>query len=83
MAVLGQLFSEGAQAAKGGDVETARRTIESAERVISNKIPNDHERERLLHGCQRVRAHLGADGAGDVAVAAEYLTAMEASLREE
>jgi hypothetical protein len=82
-AVLGQLLSAGQQAAEDGDTETALSTVESAERVISNKVPNEHERKRLLHGCQRVRAHLGPDGTGDGAVAAEYLAAMERQVGEE
>ena len=51
-AVLTQLFAEGQDALAADDQETAIRTVTTAEGAF---------RDRLLHGCRRVRRLLGDD----------------------
>ncbi len=54
-AVLTQLFAEGRNALAADDRETAVRTVTTAETVVTNKLPEGAFRDRLLHGCERVR----------------------------
>lgn len=98
LAVLAQLFDEGQEALAGGDVDTARETLASAEAVATNKLPEGDLRGQLLHGCAQARALLdpetgGGDDEGDGPggkgadgvepdAAAEYLAAMERRLPE-
>lgn len=60
-AVLTQLFAEGQNALAADDQETAIRTVTTAETVATNKLPEGAFRDRLLHGCGRVRRLLGDD----------------------
>ena len=75
--VLTQLFAEGQQALEADDIDTCRQTIESAEDVATNKLPEGELRDRVLHGCERVRTLLDADGDADADAAGEFLAAME------
>ncbi len=98
-AVLTQLFAEGQDALAADDRETAVRTVTTAETVATNKLPEGAFRDRLLHGCERVRRLLETDAdheppevadspdtetTGDRAdAAAAYLTAMEQRVADE
>lgn len=65
-AVLAQLFAEGRDALRAEDRETAVETVTTAETVATNKLPEGTFRDRLLHGCERVRRLLApADSDGD------------------
>jgi hypothetical protein len=87
-AVLAQLFAEGREALAADDRGTAIETVTTAETVATNKLPEGALRDRLLHGCGRVRRLLDAgvgasredgdppDGERTDAAAA-YLAAME------
>ncbi len=88
--VLGQLLAESRAALTDGDTATARGAMDTVERVARNKLPESPLRERLLHGCQRVRALIGdrdgddgGDEHDDVQAADEYLAAMERRLPPE
>lgn len=76
-AVLKQLFAEARTALAAGDVAVARSAVESAETVVANKLPAGDRRERLRHGCRRVRGTIEEPGT-DAAEA--YLAAMERRL---
>jgi len=54
-AVLAQLFAEGRASLRAGDRETAVETVTTAEAVATNELPEGAFRDRLLHGCERVR----------------------------
>jgi hypothetical protein len=75
--VLAQVFAGGQEALERGDVESCRQIIESAEAVISNKLPAGQRKERLRFGCERARAGLND---GETELAEEYLAAMERRL---
>lgn len=60
-AVLTQLFAEGQDALAADDRETAMQTVTTAETVATNKVPEGALRDRLIHGCERVRRLLDAD----------------------
>lgn len=62
-AVLTQLFAEGRNALAADEREAALETVTSAEAVATNKLPEGSLRDRLLHGCERVRRLLDADPA--------------------
>lgn len=79
-ATLAQLFEEGQQALEDDDRETCRQTVESAERVVTNKLPEGELRGQLLHGCERVRHLLDPETDEDPEVAIEFLTAMQRRL---
>ena len=79
--VLAQLFAEARAALDDGDVDTAREVVESAETVVATKLPEGDRRDRLRHGCDRVRALVADDH--DTAAAAAYLAAMERRLPDE
>lgn len=72
--VLRQLFAGGQEALDRGEMEPCREILNSAEAVISNKLPAGKRKERLRFGCERVRARLDD---GETALAKEYLAAME------
>lgn len=63
-AVLTQLFAEGRNALAADERDAALETVTSAEAVATNKLPEGSLRDRLLHGCERVRRLLDADPAG-------------------
>lgn len=88
--VLTQLFTEGREALEAGERDAAIEAVASAETVVTNKLPEGPFRDRLLHGCVRVRRLLdagiddpsppeGADTSGGdrTDAAAAYLAAME------
>jgi hypothetical protein len=60
-AVLTQLFAEGQDALAADDRDTAVETVTTAETVAANKLSEGAFRDRLLHGCERVRRLLGDD----------------------
>jgi hypothetical protein len=62
-AVLTQLFAEGRNALAADERDAALETVTSAEAVATNKLPEGSLRDRLLHGCERVRRLLDADPA--------------------
>jgi hypothetical protein len=64
-AVLTQLFAEGRNALAADERDAAVETVTSAEAVATNKLPEGSLRDRLLHGCERVRRLLDADPGGD------------------
>jgi len=82
-AALAQLFEEGQQALEDGDRETCRQTVESAESVATNKLPEGELRGQLLHGCERVHHLLDPETEEDPEVAIEFLTAMQRRLPDE
>lgn len=59
--MLTQLFAEGHDALAADDRETAIETVTTAETVATNKLPDGTFRDRLLHGCGRVRRLIGDD----------------------
>lgn len=75
--VLQQLFEAAGEALEAEDIDTCRQTIDSAESVVSTKLPDGERKARLRHGCERVR-QLAEEG--DHTVAAEYLEAMARQL---
>lgn len=81
-AVLVQLFEEGAQALEDGNDDTCLQSVESAESVVTNKLPEGELRGQLRHGCRRVRELLTSDDQ-DREAAAEFLSAMQRRLPEE
>lgn len=83
IAVLSQLFEEAHEALEVDDNETCRQTIESAEEVATNKIPEGELRGQLLHGCQRVRRLLDTEEDEEAEAAVEFLTAMQRRLPDE
>lgn len=76
-AVLLQLFEAGSEAAQDGDSVTARETVERAETVIANKLPESDLKSQLHHGCERAHEALEPESEAETAVAVEYLAAME------
>lgn len=81
--VLAQLFDEGQAALDGGDPQTARESVTTAETVVTNKLPEGPLREQFLHGCARTRRLLDSDEDVEPEAAAEYLAAMARRLPEE
>jgi hypothetical protein len=79
--VLAQLFAEARAALDDGDVRIAREAVGSAATVAATKLPEGDRRDRLRHGCDRVRALLADDP--DTEAAAAYLAAMERRLPAE
>lgn len=73
-AVVTQLLAEGIEALSSGDVETARSTTETVQRVSQNKLPDGELRDQLLHGCGCVSNCLEAR---EPTAAAAYLRAMQ------
>lgn len=76
-ATLASLFGTVERVADDGDPETALSALDTAGTVARNKVPDPERRERLVHGCRRARAALGA---GERAVAAEYARSARAWL---
>jgi hypothetical protein len=69
-ASLVQLLAAAADAAAGGEAETARATLDTAETVATNKLPTGERRDRVRWGCA---AAIDALPNGDLAAA--YATA--------
>jgi hypothetical protein len=84
VAVLAQLFDEGQTALADDDPATARETVDTAEEVATNKLPEGSLRGQLLHGCAEVRGLLDPEVEDGVETdaAAEYLAAMARRLPE-
>jgi hypothetical protein len=76
---LSQLFREAREAFDGGDTETGVAAVTSAATVARTKLPEGPLRDRLVHGCERAE-NVATDGDCDVAVAVEYVVAMERRL---
>ena len=72
-AALTQLLAKAAADARCHEVDAVIAIIDTVETVTQNKVPDKETRERLLHGCRRVR-RLAED---EPLVAAEYLQSME------
>jgi len=72
-----QLFVEAEEALEAGDIDTCLQTIESAETVATNELPECALRGQIRHGCVRVRALLEGDEEQDAEAAGEFLTAMQ------
>jgi len=75
--VVTQLLAESGRAV-ADEPETARRSVDTVETVVTNKLPEGELRAEMRHGCRRVTALLDpADGGVRTDAAAEYLAAME------
>lgn len=79
---LTQLLGECATALDDDDLPTARETIDSAESVATNKLPEGDLREHLLHGCARVSELLDPEEDVEADAASEYVAAMQRRLPE-
>jgi hypothetical protein len=79
-AVLTQLFKEAESAILSEEYETTRQTVDTAETVCRNKLPEGELRAQLLHGCDRVQAALDSADGVDSDTTAEYLRAMDRRL---
>lgn len=77
--VLGQLFEEARTGFEADEIEAGRSAIDSADSVISNKLPEGDLRGQLRHGCTRVEELLDD---GETAAAAEYVAAMERRIED-
>lgn len=77
-AVLRQLFDAAGSAEVSLDTEEFRATVETAQTVTRNKLPESDLRGQLLHGTERVLA----TAEHDPTVAAEFLRAMERRLAD-
>ncbi|SDY40367.1 hypothetical protein [Halobellus clavatus] len=60
-AALTQLLDAAATHVAEGEPERADELLDTVESVTANKVPTDAERERLLRGCETVRATLEVD----------------------
>lgn len=77
---LVQLLEECATALEEENLSTARETIDSAESVATNKLPEGDLRDHLLHGCGRVSELLDPDEDVESDAAGEYVAAMQRRL---
>ena len=77
--VLTQLFAAGQDAIDEGNIDTCRQVVGSVESVATNKLAEGKRKERLVHGCERVRKLLAEE---EYTVAAEYLRAMDEQLTD-
>ena len=81
-AVLTQLLAETETAIQAGELDTARRTIETVMTVSRNKLPDGELRAQLRHGCTAVTGALAETDGVESAVAAAYVQAMAERLPE-
>jgi len=81
---LAQLLDECATALDERDLATARDTIDTAQTVATNKLPDGDLRDELLHGCGRVATLIDADDdEDDTDAAGEYVAAMARRLPDD
>ncbi|MFB6175765.1 MAG: hypothetical protein ABEI99_01225 [Halobaculum sp.] len=76
--VLGQLLDAAESSAESLDTDEFEATVETAQTVARNKLPESDLRARLLHGTERVLA----TGDHEPGVAAEYVRGMRRLLAE-
>ena len=73
--VITQLCLETRRALDDGDCETARATVETMDRVATNKLPDGRHRRTVRHACERITDLLAEDPEPDAAAA--YIEALE------
>ncbi|ESP87146.1 hypothetical protein [Candidatus Halobonum tyrrellensis] len=78
-AALAELVDDARSHVRAGESAELAETLDALEAVARDELPDGDRRDRLIHGCERVAAHVD----DDYAVATEYLRAMESLLAEE
>jgi hypothetical protein len=72
--VITQLCTETKKALAEGDADTARATVDTMERVATNKLPEGDQRQTVRHACERTAALLTGDP--DIDAATAYIEAL-------
>ena len=75
VAVITQLCAKTRQALADGDCETARATVDTIDRIATNKLPEGDHRQTVRHACARITDLLGEDP--DINAATAYVDALE------
>ena len=75
VAVITQLCEKTQQALADGDDDTARATVDTMDRVATNKLPEGQQRQTVRHACERITALLDDDP--DIAAASAYVEALD------